>query len=67
MLALPRLIEIRFGRIAPQLRRMASLRRQRHALSNLDDTLLEDIGVSRRDAETEANRPVWDVPTVWRR
>jgi uncharacterized protein YjiS (DUF1127 family) len=33
--------------------------RQRQALRALDDRLLKDIGVSRADAEREANKPFW--------
>ena len=33
--------------------------RQRQALMALDDRLLKDIGVSRADAEHEANKPFW--------
>jgi hypothetical protein len=39
--------------------------RQRRHLSELDDALLKDIGVSRDQADTEARRPVWDVPAHW--
>ncbi len=42
-------------------------RRQRRALRNLDESVLRDLGLSRKDAETEANRPLWDVPANWRR
>jgi uncharacterized protein YjiS (DUF1127 family) len=56
---------------APALWRWSSLRfvdmllqfheraRQRQALMALDDRLLKDIGVSRADAEREANKPFW--------
>lgn len=33
--------------------------RQRRSLLRLDDRLLEDIGVSRADAEAEAAKPFW--------
>lgn len=33
--------------------------RQRRALARLDDRLLADIGVSRREAAMEAARPFW--------
>ena len=33
--------------------------RQRQALRALDDRLLKDIGVSRAEAEREANKPFW--------
>jgi uncharacterized protein YjiS (DUF1127 family) len=34
-------------------------KRQRQALAELDDRLLEDIGLTRRQAEEEANKPFW--------
>lgn len=37
--------------------------RQRHALSELDDRMLRDIGASRADVERECRRPFWDVAT----
>lgn len=46
--------------------RAASLYRQRAALRRLDDAALRDIGLSRTQAATEANRPIWDVPSNWR-
>jgi uncharacterized protein YjiS (DUF1127 family) len=33
--------------------------RQRRALSLLDDRMLDDIGVSRIDAERETQKPFW--------
>ncbi len=44
---------------------MVSLFRQRTALRELDDHLLEDIGVTRAEAEKEAARPAWDAPSHW--
>ena len=38
---------------------LASRRRQRRALAALDDRLLDDVGVSRTQAEVEAARPFW--------
>lgn len=32
---------------------------QRRALLTLDDRMLKDIGVSRAEAEREANKPFW--------
>ncbi|MFQ5546247.1 MAG: DUF1127 domain-containing protein [Acidiferrobacterales bacterium] len=32
---------------------------QRRALLTLDDCMLKDIGISRTDAELEANKPFW--------
>ena len=41
------------------LRAAAERRRQRRALAMLDDHLLRDIGVTRDQALTEAQRPPW--------
>lgn len=43
-----------------------ALHRQQQALLRLDDHMLSDIGLTRSEAQTEANRPVWDAPTHWR-
>jgi len=43
------------------------LRRTRRRLAELDDHLLRDIGVSRAEALTEANRKGWDAPDHWYR
>lgn len=40
--------------------------RQRRALRQLDDAALHDIGVTRSQANAEANRSFWDVPAHWR-
>lgn len=40
--------------------------RSRQQLKRLDDRALSDIGVTRAEAQAEANRPVWDVPATWR-
>ncbi len=37
----------------------AERRRQRRALAALPDHLLSDIGLSRADAEDEADKPFW--------
>jgi len=41
--------------------------RQRQTLKSLDAAALRDIGVTRRQAKTEADRPIWDVPSNWLR
>lgn len=41
--------------------------RHRRRLRDLSDHILDDIGISRDEAEREASRPVWDVPKGWRR
>lgn len=43
-----------------------ALTRQRRALSELDDALLADLGLTRSEAEAEARRAAWDVPSHWR-
>jgi uncharacterized protein YjiS (DUF1127 family) len=39
--------------------RRSARSRQREALSRLDDRLLEDIGVTRQQANAEAAKPYW--------
>lgn len=43
-----------------------AVRRQRKALNALDDKALEDIGLTRPEAEAEARRRFWDAPETWR-
>ena len=51
---------------ARRFRSALALRRQRSQLSELGDHTLKDIGITREQAEFEASRPVWDVPSHWR-
>ncbi len=53
-------------RLVDRLIAANGLHRQHQAMLNLDDALLRDIGLTRFEAETEANRPIWDAPTHWR-
>lgn len=53
--------------LAKRLRLAMTARRQRAQLARLDDKLLADIGVTPRQAATEAARPAWDVPSTWLR
>jgi len=48
------------------LMQLAAISRQRKALARLDDAALDDIGVSRAEADREASRPIWDAPETWR-
>lgn len=41
------------------------LARQRRELAQMDDAKLNDLGLTRDDALTEARRPIWDVPSNW--
>ncbi len=54
-------------RLAREITLALAALRQRHQLSRLDDAALDDIGLTRADALSEAARPLWDVPTAWRR
>lgn len=47
------------------LARMAAVAHQRRALAALDGERLADLGITRAQAETEANRPAWDMPHRW--
>ncbi len=42
-------------------------RAQRKQLATLDNAQLADLGLTRAQAETEAARPLWDVPANWLR
>lgn len=55
------------ARSSTSLRQLYTVWRSRRALAALDEAALNDIGVSFRDAQTEANRPFWDVPQTWRK
>ena len=53
--------------IFANLLKFEALWRQRQKLSQLDDAALRDMGISRADAQREARRVAWDVPSHWRR
>ena len=40
---------------------------QRQTLKDLDSHMLDDIGVTQKDARTESKRPSWDAPDQWLR
>ena len=42
-------------------------RRQRARLAELPRHMLDDIGITERERQSEAERPIWDVPSNWRR
>ena len=52
-------ISIRFDRLLRLLERYHAVARQRHALSELTDHQLKDIGITRVDAIREASKPFW--------
>ncbi len=47
------------------LARADGVYRQRQALAKMTDHMLDDIGISRTEALTEAAKPLWDVPQHW--
>lgn len=50
-----------------RIKTMFAVRRSRVALSELTDAQLDDIGLHRDDVDREMSRPIWDVPSHWRR
>ena len=46
---------------------MITVKRSRHALAQLDDHMLSDIGLTREQAVREADRAAWDVANHWRK
>ena len=47
------------------LLRAHAIWRERQQLASLDAHLLNDIGVTKEQADAEAERPVWDAPARW--
>ncbi len=50
-----------------RLARRLALFSERKRLSEMPEYLLEDIGVSRSEADAEAKREIWDAPGYWHR
>lgn len=44
-----------------------ALRRQRRVLADMSPQRLRDIGITAEQAQSETERPVWDVPVYWLR
>ncbi len=53
-------------RFLGKLPRLFALQRQRRQLRQLDAHLLHDLGISRAEAEREAQKPFWDAPDWWK-
>lgn len=49
------------------LRTLLCVARERQTLKDLPADRLADIGYTATEAQTEANRPLWDVPRHWKR
>lgn len=62
-----RSIALRSLPVLSYLNRALAVRRQRQALRDLPPEVLRDIGLTREEALSEAERPFWDVPRHWRR
>ncbi|MGP3698764.1 DUF1127 domain-containing protein [Rhodobacter sp. NSM] len=54
-------------RLVAHLQLAVAAHRQRRALAQLDPHLLSDVGLTADEARAEAARPLWDVPSNWRR
>lgn len=54
------------SRLSARLMAVAALDRSRRSLRLLDDRLLRDIGLTRAEAISEADRAPWDAPAHWR-
>lgn len=48
------------------LARYLDVWRQRQALKAMDQSRLDDLGLSRSQADAEAHRAIWDAPETWR-
>ncbi|MGQ0566125.1 MAG: DUF1127 domain-containing protein [Gemmobacter sp.] len=46
---------------------LLAMHRSRRSLNALDDHILRDIGLTREQAQAEADRAAWDVSPTWRR
>ncbi len=53
--------------IVKWLAAIPALHAQRRALRELDAARLDDLGLTRAEAMTEAQKPLWDVPSHWLR
>lgn len=51
--------------IWPFFMNVLNVRRQRKALADLTPEHLDDIGISKAEAEREAKKFIWDVPNHW--
>ena len=54
------------ARLLARILAAEALARSRRRLGRLDDHILRDIGLTRDQAESEAQRPIWDAPLHWK-
>ncbi len=55
---------VRFSVLVAKAREIQMAYRGRRDLARMDDRMLADIGVSRAQANAEANRRFWDLPKI---
>jgi uncharacterized protein YjiS (DUF1127 family) len=53
------------GNLFTRLLALDALWRGQRRVAALDDHLLRDIGLTRAEALTEAERPIWSAPDHW--
>lgn len=56
-------LAVRLGRVFTRFELAFQVARERRQLMALDACALKDIGVSRADADGEARRKFWDLPS----
>jgi uncharacterized protein YjiS (DUF1127 family) len=61
--ARPAAFASRLGRIFTRVELAFQVARERRQLMTLDASALKDMGVSRADADGEAQRKFWDLPS----
>ncbi|APG47557.1 DUF1127 domain-containing protein [Phaeobacter porticola] len=44
-----------------------AIRRERRMLAQLDQSALNDMGISKDAADVESRRKIWDAPSNWSR
>jgi len=54
-------VRVRLASVWHAMGRAITLRSSRRDLAELDDRMLKDLGISRAQAQFEANRPVWEA------
>ncbi len=44
-----------------------AVKKQRNSLYQMSDRMLDDLGITRAEADREARRSIWDAPGYWRK
>jgi uncharacterized protein YjiS (DUF1127 family) len=53
--------------VVARMMQASAMRRQLRHLGELDAYLLDDMGLTRQQAEELSRLPAWDAPSYWRR